>query len=460
MRFLSNILSSLSSASTAALYFTAPSEHERGIKSPTGMTNTEDVVALRPRQHEPENEYRNHWDLYPRSYTVNRMPAIGSKYDDNMDSKNIQLPKPAFHIDGNIEKDVWQNVPWSDSFGDIQGKDEHEPKNIIPPTRFKAMYDDSYLYVAAILHPATGLTTEAHFTERNAPIYQRDSDFEIFIDVDNTNHMYKELEINAINTVWNLLLDKPYVDGGVEHSGRIAKIGESLYYEVSHQHTASRVISGTLNNENNHTGALWSVEMALSYKDILSNTTVPDRNFTPTNSFWRVNFSRVEKQGKINWTWQPQTRWNPETRQFNGFVQMHLPDAWGYFFFSDEYVGTSVRENISYDIASSSRSTKIAHLQSTHRDSFWPEKLTAMTIYYALHYYKDQNGRFTDDISELTLPADIVAPFCCEIQLNQTDESDESFLVRVYKKAGQNTSIVQVRDDRLLEIVQSSLSDE
>ena len=40
-------------------------------------------------------------------------------------------------------------------------------------TRFKALYDADYLYVAAVLHPAPGLPTEAHFTRRNAPIYQR-----------------------------------------------------------------------------------------------------------------------------------------------------------------------------------------------------------------------------------------------------------------------------------------------
>ena len=467
MRFLSNIWSSLASTTTASLLYITPSE-KRHVKSPTvpiGMTNT-NAISGNLNLDEHDNEHRNHWDLYPRSYTVYRIPNIHSNNSENVDvdSKDVHFPEPAFHIDGNIEKDIWQNVPWSDSFGDIQGNDEPEPQQKIPLTRFKAIYDDSYLYVAAILYPEPGLTTEAHYTDRNSPIYQRDSDFEIFIDVDNTNHMYKELEVNAINTIWNLLLDKPYVDGGVEHSGRIAKIGERQYYEVSHQQTASRIISGTLNNEMNHTGALWSVEMALSYKDILSNTTLTNRNYSPTNSIWRVNFSRVERQGKINWTWQPQIRWNPETRQFNGFVQMHLPDAWGYFFFSDECIdrATTVNNDVSDTVVPLSRSTRIAHPQNTHNDLLWPEKLTAMTFYYAMHYYKSQNGHFTNNVSELSLPEDIVAPFSYEIQLVQTDgdEQCEGFVVRVYKKTGRNKSVVQVRDDRLLEVVQTIASDE
>jgi hypothetical protein len=459
MKLLSNILSSITSVSSAALLFITSSENRHDKSSTTAplpitMTTTTDNTI--PHNDDPTyGEYHKHWDLYPHSYTVHRIPSILSKNDDGNDSSDMKFPKPAFHIDGNIDKDIWQNVRWSDAFGDIQGEDEPEPKNKIPTTRFKALYDDSYLYVAAILYPAAGLTTEAHYTDRNSPIYQRDSDFEIFIDVDNSNHMYKELEINAINTVWNLLLDKPYDDGGVEHSGRIAKMGESRFYEVSHQQTASRVITGTLNDESNHTGALWSVEMALSYKDILANTTLHHQNYSPINTFWRVNFSRVEKQGKINWTWQPQIRWNPETRQFSGYVQMHLPDSWGYFIFSD----APVDESLSRDMASS-QSTRKMYPHSTDKDSLWPEKLTAMTIYYALHYHKSQYGHFTDNISDLSFPADIVvATLCCEIRVSHSDEHGEGFVIRVHKKSDQITSVVQVHDDRLLEIIQTTSPD-
>ena len=428
----------------------------RSPTAPLGVTNAFDTTT-----EGFDDEYQSHWNLYPKSYTVYKLPPHQPKYDDAADDNshtNI-LPLLAFPIDGNIEKDIWKIVPWSDSFGDIQGKDEPEPKTKIPMTQFKAIYDDSYLYIAAILHPATGLTTEAHFTERNSPIYQRDSDFEVFIDVDNTNHMYKELEVNAINTIWNLLLDKPYEDGGVEHSGRIAKIGESRYYDVSYQYTATKIISGTLNNESNHTGALWSVEMALSFDDILSNTTLLNRNYSPTHSSWRVNFSRVEKQGKMNWTWQPQRRWNPEARQFSGFVQMHMPDAWGYFYFSEELIGSSVAIDETSSIPTS-RLTQINDAQSpSYKDPLWPEKLTAMTIYYALHYYKNQNGRFTDKLSELLLPIEIVAPFCCEIQLVQSDEkNNEGFVVLVNKKSDRSTSTVRVRDDRLLQIIWTSIA--
>ena len=47
-----------------------------------------------------------------------------------------------------------------------------------------------------------------------------DNDFEVFINPDGTTHNYKEYEMNALATVWNLFLNKPYTDGGWEHSAR------------------------------------------------------------------------------------------------------------------------------------------------------------------------------------------------------------------------------------------------
>jgi hypothetical protein len=65
------------------------------------------------------------------------------------------------------------------------------------------------------------------------------------------------------------MLDKPYADGGQEHSGRIAKPGDEKFYEVYNQKSATKVLKGKLNDAN--TGATWSVEIALSYKDMLAH---------------------------------------------------------------------------------------------------------------------------------------------------------------------------------------------
>lgn len=37
---------------------------------------------------------------------------------------------------------------------------------------------------------------------------------QVFISPDGTSHYYKEFEMNAFNTSWNLCLNKPYLNGG------------------------------------------------------------------------------------------------------------------------------------------------------------------------------------------------------------------------------------------------------
>jgi hypothetical protein len=217
------------------------------------------------------------------------------------------------------------------------------------------------------------------------------------------------------------MLDKPYRDGGVEHSGRIAQPGDPLYYDVVKQHTAVKVIQGQLNDNNK--GALWSVEMALAFDDVLDR--YGDDKAPPlkpsAGSFWRINFSRVELKGKINWTWQPQLIWDPVKSEHCGKIDMHLPDAWGYLWFAKD-------------------STDVPP-----RDLSWPARLAAMNLYYGLHHYQESHGSYTDDTTLLSLDNDIVQPF--EIVL---DVSTDSFVATVLDTV--NGFLVRVRNDRLLEV--------
>jgi hypothetical protein len=252
-----------------------------------------------------------------------------------------------------------------------------------------------------------------------------DSDFEVFVDPTGSHHNYKELEINALNTVWNLCLDKPYTDHGHEHSGRVAADPEDPdYYEVYQQKKAVKVVAGKLNDPRR--GALWTVELALAYSDLCrpcsSEGDAPWCAIPPrVGDRWRINFSRVEKQGDVNWTWQPQVRWDPALNRFRGIVDMHLPDAWGYLQFGDI---------------------------PTSRDPTWPAKLTATTVYYALHHFQKEAGEFTSNVSDLCLPKAIVEPFHVDIQ---TPADRQSFLVIV--RGREDGTAVSIRDDRLLSVL-------
>jgi hypothetical protein len=343
----------------------------------------------------PSSPFQPHWDLFPSFYVAQRAPLSFFQ-----------------QIDGDLTKSAWEKVPWSAAFGDIQGDDA--PDSSIPPalTQFKALWDDDHIYIGALLHPSDAFNTHAHFDQRNSPIFQTDSDFEVFVDWFGTNHNYKELEVNALNTVWNLMLNKPYLNGGVEHSGRVATdTADPLYYEVHRQKTAVRVLEGDLNDNVTGAGALWSVEIALAFSDLnvtttaASNTKEEGSTGTSTSSISRpstklksspssgshvrINFSRVELQGDINWTWQPQRVYSALQHKYQGQVNMHLPESWGYLVFGND------------DQDNQLSTTPTAMIQPADIDRTWPAQVAAMHVYYAQVAYREAFGRFTFDLDDL-----------------------------------------------------------
>ena len=117
------------------------------------------------------------WKLYPKHYVAGRI-------------------KTDFDPDGDLEKPAWASQPFTEDFGDIEGPAQkpNPPKEC--STRAKMMWSPDYLYVGAVLE-SKGRPVVATFTERNDPIYQQDSDFEIFVDAPGCHWMYKEFEANA-----------------------------------------------------------------------------------------------------------------------------------------------------------------------------------------------------------------------------------------------------------------------
>jgi len=248
---------------------------------------------------------------HPRSYSAPRAPT-------------------PITIDGDIYKKVWEEVPWSQDFVEIRGDDA--PANAKPTsgtrTRMKMRWDDEFVYIATEMS-ANDWPITADFTKRNEPIYQKDSDIEVFLDADGSNTNYKELEVNARNTVWNLLLNRPYSSAGAEHSGRVAKPGESMYWDVKGQKTAAKMYGSIGKTQPD---GKWTAEMKLSHKDSLDRT----GGVAPAvGKTWRINFSRVEKKGAVNWVWSPQMIWTPKEGKYVGQVNMHAPDAWGYIVFAE-----------------------------------------------------------------------------------------------------------------------------
>src|SRR5262249_53999688 len=120
--------------------------------------------------------------------------------------KTDQPPK----IDGKIDDAVWKRAKWTGWFVDIS-------TNVKPrfKTRAKMLWDDRALYIAAELEEPNVWGT---LTEHDSVIFH-DNDFEVFIDPHGNGLGYFEFEMNALNTGWDLRLDKPYKDGGKPDNG-------------------------------------------------------------------------------------------------------------------------------------------------------------------------------------------------------------------------------------------------
>ena len=371
--------------------------------------------------------FQPHWDLYPRTYEA---------------PYTINPPKS---IDGNIFKEEWKDIPWSLDFDDIRGPEDAPPDDrpsLACRTRMKMMWDEQYVYIAALLESDEEI--RATFRERNSPIFQQDSDFEVFIDAMSCCHDYKELELNALNTVWNLMLNKPYWDGGSEHSGRIAKPGDHNYYDVKDQKTAVQIVEGQINvlcddNNDKKCRNIWSVEMALSHQDSLRHQ--PGNYGKPkVGDLWRINFSRVERKGLINWTWQPQRIWDPELHRHVGKVDMHLPDAWGYLLFG------------------SSQRTVNRNSRQYQRDPYWPSKITVMNIYYAQKRYKELHNHYALSLKDMDdlLDKNLIQPF--EVSRDYRIEikaSSHSYTAKIYHL--NSSDIVSITHDRLMTVTSANM---
>lgn len=235
-------------------------------------------------------------------------------------------PKP-IEIDGKDNDEAWQKVTWSVPFIDIEGE-----KTPTYNTQIKMLWDQTYFYVLAKME-------EPHvwgdITEHDAIIFHN-NDFEVFVDPDGDARNYYEIEINALNTVWDLFITKPYREKNVVLNDWTATGLKSAI-----------TINGTLNNPND-TDKGWMLEIAIPWSVYKTSYF---ENVVPKDEFWRVNFSRVNwdfqlNQGKYerkkdangtltheyNWVWSPQ-----------GVINMHEPEKWGYVYFSTKEPG--VQEN-------------------------------------------------------------------------------------------------------------------
>lgn len=307
-------------------------------------------------------------------------------------------------IDGRIGEAAWEKAPWTEYHLDIEGPSKPKPRYKV---RSKMLWDGKAFYIAAHLEEPHVWAT---LTRRDSVIFY-DNDFEIFIDPDGDTHGYYEIEINPLNTVWDLFLAKPYKDGGPAENGWDAKGLQTAVH-----------VDGTLNDPSDEDRG-WSVEFSFPWSSFDyrgQSVPVPEEG-----EQWRVNFSRVQWQHTVedgryvkvpntredNWIWSPQ-----------GIVDMHRPEKWAYVQFTGKNPGEA---------------------------SFKPDETRAarrllFDLYYQQRDYFEKHGRWAAAADELDLPYGRDELDTFGLSIRQTEEGYEAAALA---QTAEGTKTVRIRHD-------------
>ena len=223
-------------------------------------------------------------------------------------------------IDGSGDDAAWSAAPWSEEFVDIEGSDRVAPRHA---TRMKMCWDGTCLYALARMDEPHLWAT---YSVRDQIVFH-ENDIEIFIDPDGDSLEYYEIEVNAIGTIFDLQLRRPYRSGGPAlHEWNAPGLKVSIR------------LDGTVNDPSD-TDRGWTCEMAIPWSALRP---LPDPSGAPSaqrasmppkpGDAWRINFSRVQwdiepaaggyrkVDGRPEWNWV----WSPQW-----VIDMHVPWHWG-----------------------------------------------------------------------------------------------------------------------------------
>lgn len=315
-------------------------------------------------------------------------------------------------VDGNLNDNVWKEVQWTALFQDIEGNKKPKPYY---ETRVKMIWSDSSLFVAAEL-----MDDHIWANLRNHDdIVFYDNDFEVFISPANNTHQYFEIEVNALNTIFDLFLPKPYRNYG---SALISWNTPGLKSSVK--------INGTLNNPKDKDTS-WTVEMEIPFQAISMGN---DIQFPKENNIWRINFSRVQWETEIqnekyikkkdknekvlpenNWVWSPQ-----------GVINMHCPERWGYLMFTHKKAGEKL---------------PVFHLPYSEK-----QKQFLWLIYYRQKEYFSKNHQYASTLTTLGVSPVSFTVDGFENTL-QMEASDLQFNASISKKGGKK---IYINDEGLI----------
>ena len=217
-------------------------------------------------------------------------------------------------IDGNAGDPAWDQAEATALF-DVEDRARQAQHS--RPTRAKMLWDDDNLYFLFEMEDADVWST---FTNRDDQIWQEEV-VEIFIDPDGDGLDYAEIEVNPLNVVFDLLLSRPWSDGG------------RGFAQWNPTFSSAVTVDGSVNDDSD-TDSGWTVEVALPWEALATDI----RNVANGKSLppqmgdeWRLNlyrFERLRQNGAV--ATAEASAWSTV-----GVVDFHRPDRFGILSFVD-----------------------------------------------------------------------------------------------------------------------------
>lgn len=218
-------------------------------------------------------------------------------------------------IDGKGDDAAWQRAPLASlvDVEDLTGTKVHSR-----PTQIAMLWDEENLYV---LFVATDPDVWSTLANRDDHLWNEEV-VELYTDPDGDGQNYAEIEVNPLNTIVDLLLTKPYRQGGSSDFGWSPEYQTAVHVE------------GTINDPAD-VDQYWSMEMALPWEalrsaklDVLSGRAAPPA----VGDQWRFNFYRYERlrnasgrELKVEYS-----AWSPVGR-----IDFHVPERFGVVIFGE-----------------------------------------------------------------------------------------------------------------------------
>ncbi len=210
-------------------------------------------------------------------------------------------------------------------------------------TRVALLWDDAYLYFG---FQAEETDVWGTLTERDSKIYE-ENDLEVFIA---GRDAYYELEINALNTVyevfwiWKDAFSRgwPGFDPATQRTMTLDGVGGHVHprgerwgfldWDLPGLRTAVHV-DGVINSRTK-TDRGWTAELALPWRGLeplADGRALPPRD----GDVWRIDCSRFQKIGRSGEVLDPCAGW---TWNRHGHYDSHIPEVFPYVTFSEEQV--------------------------------------------------------------------------------------------------------------------------